>query len=245
MAKEIINRIELNTLNIDQTSRGKENENSEIDALIMFDRDVDLISPFCVSQNYEGLLDEFFGIKTCQISVPNTIVYPDEKVRKELKHDDDKSTDFILTNEDVLFSEIRNKHFNVAGPILNRQLRDIQTMMEDKSQNTIQELDKFIKKLKNMNVVKAKEIATCHINIAHDIATKLRKLDYIHIYGNEQQCILGEYKEIPRILEAKMLKQYDKIKILRSLILYSTTQGGVLKPEFDALRRSFIMNYGY
>lgn len=117
--------------------------------------------------------------------------------------------------------------------------------MEDKSQNTIQELDKFIKKLKNMNVIKAKEIATCHINIAHDIATRLRKLDYIHIYGNEQQCLLGETKEIPRMLEAKMVKQYDKLKILRSFVLLSATQGGVQKAEFDQLRRSFIMNYGY
>lgn len=101
-------------------------------------------------------------------------MYPDEKVREEMKQKDDESTEFILTNEDIVFGEIRNKHFNVAGGTLNQKLKDIQRMMEDKSQNTIQELDKFIKKLKNMNVIKAKEIATCHINIAHEIATSLR-----------------------------------------------------------------------
>ena len=51
----------------------------------MFDRDVDLISPFCINQTYEGLLDEFFDIKTCSITVDNEIVYPDETVRAELK----------------------------------------------------------------------------------------------------------------------------------------------------------------
>jgi hypothetical protein len=51
----------------------------------MFDRDIDVVSPFCVNQNYEGLLDEFFGIRTCTIAVDNNIVYPEEKVRKELK----------------------------------------------------------------------------------------------------------------------------------------------------------------
>jgi hypothetical protein len=86
----------------------------------MFDRDIDVVSPFCVNQNYEGLLDEFFGIKTCTISVENTIVYPEEKVRKELKLADNGRTDFILTSEDTIFSEIRNKHFNVAGPHLNK-----------------------------------------------------------------------------------------------------------------------------
>ena len=50
--------------------------------MIMFDRDVDIISPFCYSQNYEGLIDEYFGIKTCSISVENKILHPDEKVRE-------------------------------------------------------------------------------------------------------------------------------------------------------------------
>ena len=120
-------------MNIDQTNSAQANESAEIDALIMMDRDVDLISPFCVSQNYEGLLDEFYSIKTCVISVANTIVYPDEKVRAELKQKEGDNTEFILTNEDVLFAEIRNKHFNMAGPTLNRQIKEIQRMMQDKS----------------------------------------------------------------------------------------------------------------
>ena len=91
----------------------------------MIDRDVDLISPFCVNQNYEGLLDEYFGIKTCSLQVDNKIVYPDANVRKELKLKDDGTTDFILTNEDAMFHEIRNSHFNLAGPHLSRQIADI------------------------------------------------------------------------------------------------------------------------
>ena len=43
----------------------------------MIDRDIDLVSPFCVNQTYEGLLDEFFGIKTCSITVDTTIIKPD------------------------------------------------------------------------------------------------------------------------------------------------------------------------
>jgi Sec1 family len=57
----------------------------------MFDRDVDIISPFCYNQTYEGLIDEYFGIKTCSISVENKILHPDEKVREELKVSEDGS----------------------------------------------------------------------------------------------------------------------------------------------------------
>jgi hypothetical protein len=145
----------------------------------MFDRDIDVVSPFCVNQTYEGLLDEFYGISTSTISVDNKIVYPDEKVRKELGQTDDGRTDFVLSSEDTMFNDIRNKHFNVAGPHLSKTISDIQRMMNDKNQKTIQELDKFIKKLKNMNVVKAKEIATSHINIATHITQSQRNLDYL------------------------------------------------------------------
>lgn len=86
--------------------------------MFMLDREVDLVSPFCVNQNYEGLLDEFFGIKVSSINVKNSIVYPDEKVRKELKITEDGSQEFMLTSEDAVFNEIRNKHFNAAGPVL-------------------------------------------------------------------------------------------------------------------------------
>jgi len=100
--------------------------------MIMVDRDVDLISPFCVSQSYEGLLDEFFGIKTCKLTVENKIVYPDEAVRQQLKLKEEGLHEFDLTDNVPMFAEIRNKHFNVAGPHLNKQLADIQHMMEDK-----------------------------------------------------------------------------------------------------------------
>lgn len=50
---------------------------SEIDCLILLDRNIDLVSPFCVNQTYEGLLDEVFRIKTCSITVDTTIIKPD------------------------------------------------------------------------------------------------------------------------------------------------------------------------
>lgn len=35
------------------------------------------------------------------------------------------------------------------------------------------------------------------------------------------------------------------MRILRYMVLFSTTQGGCSKTDFDSLRRTFIMNYGY
>jgi len=35
----------------------------EIDNLILIDRNVDMITPFCTQLTYEGLIDEYFGIR--------------------------------------------------------------------------------------------------------------------------------------------------------------------------------------
>ena len=42
-----------------------------------------------------------------------------------------------------------------------------------------------------------------------------------------------------------MIKQYNKLKILRAMCLFSLTQGGLQQKDFDNLRRVFIMCYGY
>ena len=71
------------------------------------------------------------------MDIANKIVYPDAAVREAQKLKDNDKQGFNLTNEDVMFADIRNKHFNSAGPALNKQIADIQRMMEDKSQKTI------------------------------------------------------------------------------------------------------------
>lgn len=38
-----------------------------------------MITPFCVTQTYEGLLDEFFRIQTCSIQVDLSIIKPESK----------------------------------------------------------------------------------------------------------------------------------------------------------------------
>lgn len=58
--------------------------------------------------------------------------------------------------------------------------------------------------------------------------------------------MLGEdLKGIQTTLENKMIKQYNRDKILRLLCLLSVTQSGLKSDMLDSLRRFFICNYGY
>lgn len=70
---QILRRIKENSLLPDQA----QGQDPEIDALIMVDREIDLVTPFCVNQTFEGQIDEFFRIKTCSITVDTAIIKPD------------------------------------------------------------------------------------------------------------------------------------------------------------------------
>ena len=98
--------------------------------------------------------------------------------------------------------------------------------MSSKNQKTIEELDKFISELKQMDVVNAKKITTCHINMALHIAQTMRDMDYQQVYAIEQKCIMAdkdEMKYISQAIEAKMTKQHNKMKVLRAMCIYCTT----------------------
>ena len=119
----MIKAIEENRLNVDQTSNNSTyGAESEIDALIMFDRKVDLISPLCMMQTFEGFMDEHIGIHMTKVKVANSVIYPDPKVREELKIDEKESQDLELTSELPLYADIRDKHFDLAGRYLGMKL---------------------------------------------------------------------------------------------------------------------------
>ncbi len=75
-----------------------------------------------------------------------------------------------------------------------------------------------------MNIAKGKDVLTYHINLAFHVNNKMKELDYQHCYGLEQKIILAEdLKQIISTLENKMIKQYNRDKILRLLCLLSVT----------------------
>lgn len=159
----------------------------------MIDRDIDLVSPFCINQTYEGLLDEFFRIKTCSVTVDTTIIKPDAGTTKDTKAPVDPVKTLTLTNDDEIFKEVRDKHFNTLEAVFSKKCREIQNIVKEKdAPQSIDELEKYITKLKSMNIAKGKDVLTHHINLAYHINQKMKDLDYIHCYSLEQKIILGE-----------------------------------------------------
>ena len=70
---------------------------------------------------------------------------------------------------------MRDKHFNTLEKIFSQKCRDIQNVVKEKdAPQSIDELEKYISKLKNMNMKKGKDILTHHINLAFHINNQMK-----------------------------------------------------------------------
>jgi len=88
----------------------------------MLDRTIDLISPFCAQQNYEGQLDETYGIQSGYTKIPNKVINPTASDGK----DPEALLAMRLTNEDdFIFREIRDISLSALGSVTTKKLQDI------------------------------------------------------------------------------------------------------------------------
>ena len=90
-------------------------------------------------------MDENVGIETCKIKVDNTILYPDPKVREELKMNENEATEMELTSETAIYDQVRDKHFDYFGPYANQKLQEIQNIItkQQNQRETTEEIKNF------------------------------------------------------------------------------------------------------
>ena len=105
----------------------------------------------------------------------------------------------------------------------------------------------YMTEIKQKNIVQSKQLIDYHVNIAMEIKSRQKSVDYNQCFQMEHMIITGDLpiKDIVLALEAKMVKKYDIYTISRLLTLLSTTNSGLKQAEFDHLRKTFIQCYGY
>ena len=67
------------------------------------------------------------------------------------------------------------------------------------------------------------------------------------IADNMEECIIegNNTAEVIKKLETKMINCYDKVTVVRLLCLLSITQNGLIRTQFNDLRKTFITAYGF
>jgi hypothetical protein len=141
----------------------------QVDGLIVVDRSVDWVTPMCTQLTYEGMLDEYIGIRNCmpspvsarmaaesatahievdsalldpqQVAAPSSTALPSTPITKKRKH-------HLSGQKDRLLSEIRDLNFAVVGSRLSKVARRLEGDYGGvKNLRSVSQMKEFVGKL--------------------------------------------------------------------------------------------------
>ncbi|XP_043706127.1 vacuolar protein-sorting-associated protein 33 homolog isoform X2 [Telopea speciosissima] len=206
---------------------------SEINTLILLDREVDMITPMCSQLTYEGLVDEFLRVNNGSVELDATIMGVQQEGKK---------VKVPLNSSDKLFKEIRDLNFEVVVQVLRQKATSMKqdyTEMTTTTQ-TVSELKDFVKKLNSLPEI------TRHINLAQHLSTFTSKPSFLGQLDIEHTVVEAQSYDICfEYIEELIHKQEPIINVLRLLVLFSITNSGLPKKNFDYLRRELLHSYGF
>ncbi|KAG6538606.1 hypothetical protein ZIOFF_003730 [Zingiber officinale] len=231
----------LNSLQVEEPVSSTDLGIPEINTLILLDREVDLVTPMCFQLTYEGLLDEVsigdLIPQGVEVEVDTTVMGSQQ---------DGKKVKVPLNSSDKLFKEIRDMNFEVVVQVLRQKATSIQQdYAEVKSQvstitklftiemlsQSVSELKDFVKKLNSLP-----EIAR-HVNLAQHLQSFTSKPSFHARLDMEQTLLeLQNYDICFEYIEEMIHKQESLANVLRLLVLFSITNSGLPKKNFDYLR---------
>ena len=91
---------------MDFSAQDAYSDGKKIHTVVLFDRSVDLVTPFCSQMCYEGLLDEYFNIEAGRLKIPKSGGGADsDNPNKQFDHIS------ISTKNDTIIEGIRAIHF--------------------------------------------------------------------------------------------------------------------------------------
>ncbi|XP_004239704.1 vacuolar protein-sorting-associated protein 33 homolog isoform X2 [Solanum lycopersicum] len=223
----------LNRMQSEEPVNTSETGVPEINTIILLDREVDMITPMCSQLTYEGLLDEFLGINNGAVELDSSIMGVQQEGKK---------IKVPLNSSDKLFKEIRDQNFEVVVQVLRQKATSMKqdyTEMQTTNQ-TVSELKDFVKKLNSLPEM------TRHINLGQHLTMFTSKPSFLARLDMEQTLVEAESYDICfEYIEEMIHKQEPLINVLRLLILFSITNSGLPKKNFDYLRRELLHSYGF
>ncbi|KAL5545069.1 hypothetical protein UlMin_008853 [Ulmus minor] len=205
----------------------------EIHTLVLLDREVDMVTPMCSQLTYEGLIDEFLHISNGSVELDSSIMGVQQEGKK---------IKVPLNSSDKLFKEIRDLNFEVVVQILRQKATSMKQDYTDMTSTTqtVSELKDFVKKLNSLPEI------TRHINLAQHLTTFTSKPSFLGQLDMEHTIVEAQSYDICfEYIEEMIHKQEPLINVLRLLILFSITNSGLPKKQFDYLRRELLHSYGF
>lgn len=224
---------------------------TSIDSLIVIDRDVDFATPLLTQLTYEGLVEEFVGIKHNKAEVDSSIAgsgaqrRPSQSgVAAPAPKTSLKQT-IALDSSDTLYEELRSVNFARIGPILNKVARRLASDYDVRHKaHEINELRDFVNKLPGFQ--QEHKSLGVHTNLADEM-TKYTRTETFNRELEVQQNIAAGTDPIYQheTIEELIARDVPLPKILRLLCLESTVSGGLRAKDLENFKRQILQAYGF
>ncbi|XP_076806597.1 vacuolar protein sorting-associated protein 33A-like [Clavelina lepadiformis] len=225
----------------DELGDHSEEEHSQIDRLLIFDRSADLVTPLVTQLTYEGLIDEAYGINNTAAS------FPPDNFSKTSKSDDltTEKKKVVLSSKDELFSQLRDCNFNAVGPNLKKQAKIISEKYEERhSAKTVGEMKTFVSHLPQMQLAKAS--LAVQTSIAELIKEFTDADAFMETLSTEQEFLNGvNTDKVHPYIEECLFQKKPVVQVLRLLCLQCLTNNGLKPKVLEYYKREFIQSYGY
>ncbi|KAH7338863.1 Sec1-like protein [Rhizoctonia solani] len=244
----------------------------QFDSLVIIDRSTDLITPFLTQLTYEGLLDEYLGIKNCESKnihseigptlISHSLAYIE--VNADLLNSNPqtstgtptsgafggttqakKKKHHLSASTDALLSKLRDSNFAVVGSKLNAEARRLEAAYDGRHKaQTVAQLKEFVGKIGGLQ--NEHQALRLHTGLAEAITTQTRT-DIFNKSLEVQQNLLSSYDVNAQIsaIEDLIYQEAPLSVVLRLVTLASITQGGLKQKVLDNLKREILQTYGY
>ncbi|KAF8517245.1 Sec1-like protein [Hysterangium stoloniferum] len=244
------------TPQLSQTSSDK------IDALIVLDRQTDLLTPLLTQLTYEGLVDEMLGIKNTNVEVPASLLAPPTNpdpgatassspsagasatgLSKEVKEKKKKHP--LTAGTDPLLRELRDLNFAHVGRKLSKIARRLEEDYKSRLKaKTVAQLKVFVGKLGGLQG--EHQSLKLHTGLS-ELLVPLTRTDIFNSSLEIQQNLLSSY-DIPAQLSAiedLIAQGAPQNTVMRLICLASLTSGGIKPKVLENLKREVLQSYGY
>lgn len=210
-----------------------DNEN-EILACVVMDRNVDFLTMFASNFVYEGLINDFFNINLESINVSPEILSKEES----------SNTKIDLSSKDKFYYMIKDFVFSKISMFLPARLKQHDSAIEQgKKYTEMSEVSESLKKI--MAVKKERPSLIRHINIAEYIAKTLKLPKTRQHLEFEQILLAGDQPEnFYEFIENEISIKTPLNKVIRMLCIYSLVQNGLKQKNYESIKKDVLLTYG-
>ncbi|KAH8234542.1 hypothetical protein KR038_003101 [Drosophila bunnanda] len=231
-----------------------------VDQLILLDRSIDLLSPLATQLTYEGLIDEFYGIRQNKLMLPSEHFPSDGGLSvgavgnigngsrvddsQSLLGDGEKKT-IMLHSGETLYAELRNKHFNEVTKLLARKAREIHAQMHATSQDkSVKEIKSFVENLLPQ-LMAQKKATSEHTAIAGLLHEQVNAVTFADDLAAEQEfMVCADIDKPSAYIEDQIASKAELRRVLRLICLQCAASSGLKEKLLNHYKRELVQVYG-